>query len=183
MQIFRRAPWSIIVSHMDSPLDDGRDVKAGGTEPSTSALVEKDLPRWVQIPVGIALGLLTLFCAFASVSLLVMPRKESPAPVLAFGVGLVLLAGCAWILEKCFRLITGQKKRGGLLSPKVLRVVAGCMLLLPFSALFTGYYREMGAVAIFQAAMYFIGFFGLRALAAKREAAEASRDQTQERSE
>jgi hypothetical protein len=36
--------------------------------------------------------------------------------------------------------------------------------------LFTGYYREMGAVAIYQAVMYVFGFFGLRALARKREA-------------
>ena len=31
-------------------------------------------------------------------------------------------------------------------------------------------YREMGAMAVFQAVMYFFGFLGLRALARKREA-------------
>jgi len=44
------------------------------------------------------------------------------------------------------------------------------MLVFPIAGLFTGYYREMGAVAIFQAVMYFFGFLGLRALARKREA-------------
>jgi hypothetical protein len=51
------------------------------------------------------------------------------------------------------------------------------MLVLPIAGLFTGYYREMGAVAILQAVMYFFGFLGLRALARKRE---AKRSQTSE---
>ncbi len=51
-----------------------------------------------------------------------------------------------------------------------LRIVSFFMLVFPIAGLFTGYYREMGAVAIFQAVMYFFGFLGLRALARKREA-------------
>jgi hypothetical protein len=73
------------------------------------------------------------------------------------------------VLAKCFRLITGRKTRGGLLSPRALRVVSVCLLVLPVVGLFTGYYREMGALAIYQAVMYFVGFLGLRALARKRE--------------
>jgi hypothetical protein len=46
------------------------------------------------------------------------------------------------------------------------------LLVLPIVGLFTGYYREMGAVAIFQAVMYLFGFLGLRALARKREPSE-----------
>jgi hypothetical protein len=56
------------------------------------------------------------------------------------------------------------------MTPNTLRVVSFVMLVLPVAGLFTGYYREMGAVAIFQAVMYFFGFLGLRGLARKREA-------------
>ena len=59
------------------------------------------------------------------------------------------------------------------MSPNALRVVSFFLLVLPIAGLFTGYYREMGAVAIFQAVMYFFGFLGLRALARKREASES----------
>ena len=135
---------------------------------------DKELPRWVQVPAGLILGFFTLLCGFASVSLLLVPNKK--APRLAVTAGLILLVGCFWVVAKCFRLITGRKNRGGLMSPNTLRVVAFFLLVLPIGGLFTGYYREMGAVAIFQAVMYFFGFLGLRALARKREACESQRD-------
>jgi hypothetical protein len=59
---------------------------------------EKEIPRWIQVPVGLILGFLTLLCGFASVILLLAPNKKSP--VLAI-VGLILLLGCLWVLEKC----------------------------------------------------------------------------------
>ena len=132
---------------------------------------EVELPRWVQVPVALVLGLFTLLCGFASLSLLLVPNKRSP--VLTVVLGLVLLLGCLWVLEKCVRLLTGRKHQGGLMTPNTLRVVSVLMLALPIAGLFTGYYREMGAVAIFQALMYFLGFLGLRALARKREAKES----------
>lgn len=129
---------------------------------------ETEIPRWVQVPIGLVLGFFTLFCGVASLALLLVPHKQSP--ILAIIVGLILLLGCFWVLEKCFRLLTSRKKQGGLMSPMTLRVVSFFFLLLPVAGLFTGYYREMGPVAIFQAVMYFFGFLGLRALAGKREA-------------
>jgi hypothetical protein len=148
--------------------EENNEQSADGNE-LPSSLFEKPLPRWVLVPVGIALGLITLLCGFALLSLLLMRYRFSPAPVLLLAVALVLLLACGWILTKCLRLITGRKKRGGLLSPNTLRAVAWSMLILPIVALFTGYYREMGALAIFQAVAYFLGFLGLRALARKRE--------------
>ncbi len=139
---------------------------------------EKELPRWVRVPAGLVLGLCTLLCGFASLSLLLVPNKQ--APMLAVIVGLVLILGCLWILEKCFRLIKGRKNRGGLMSPNTLRVVSFFLLILPIVGLFTGYYREMGAMAIFQAVMYFFGFLGLRALARRREAVGDSGDRAKE---
>lgn len=138
--------------------------------PDESPLLEVreiELPRWIQVPIGIILGLFTLLCGFASAYLLFVPNKK--APILAFIVGLVLLLSCVWVLAKCFRLITGRKHRGGLMSPRALRIASICLLALPVIGLFTGYYREMGAVAIFQVVMYFFGFLGLRALARGRE--------------
>lgn len=128
---------------------------------------EEELPRWFQVPAGLVLGLFTLLCGLASLTLLFVPNRS---PILAIAAGLILLLGCFWVLEKCFRLLTGRKKQGGLLSPLTLRVVSFFLLLFPVAGLFTGYYREMGPLAIFQAVMYFFGFFGLRALARKREA-------------
>lgn len=138
--------------------------------PDESELVEAreiELPRWVQVPIGVVLSLFTLLCGFASAYLLFTPNKK--APILAFVMGAILLLGCVWVLAKCLRLITGRKRRGGLISPRALRVVSFSLLILPVEGLFTGYYRERGAIAIFQTVMYFFGFFGLRALARKRE--------------
>jgi hypothetical protein len=49
-------------------------------------------------------------------------------------------------------------------------VVSFFFLIFPVAGLFTGYYRKMGLVAIFQAVMYFFAFLGLRALRRKRQA-------------
>jgi hypothetical protein len=135
---------------------------------------EREVPRWVQVPAGLVLGLLTLLCGYASLVLLLDANQKKP--VLAAVVGSVLLLGCFWVLEKCFRLLTGRKNRGGLMSPSTLRVVSFFFLLVPVAGLFTGYYRKMGLVAIFQAVMYFFAFLGLRALAGKREASEVSNE-------
>jgi len=140
---------------------------------------DKELPRWVQIPAGLILGLFTLLCGFASLSLLLVPNKK--APILAVIVGLILLLGCVWVLAKCGRLITGHETRGGLMSPNTLRVVSVVLLVLPIVGLFTGYYRKMGAVAIFQVVMYFFGFVGLRALARKRDASESQASEPKNR--
>jgi hypothetical protein len=150
-------------------------VKKDGEGPDIPqlSLYEKELPRWVQVPVGIVLGLVILFCGFAVISLLLMRYKYAPSLLLLVAVGLLLLLGCYWILAKCIRLITGRRKRGSLLSPRTLRIVSFFLLILPVVGLFTGYFREMGGVAIFQAVMYFFGFLGLRALARKREASES----------
>jgi hypothetical protein len=140
-------------------------------EPRELGWGEKELPRWIQVPAGILLGLFALFCAFASVDIFLLPGKpRSPSPILAVAVALVLLLACVWVFWKGFRLIPGRKKRGGLLSPTVLRVVAVFLLIMPVAGLFTGYYREMRGLAIFQVLMYVFGFLGLRALARKREA-------------
>jgi len=142
----------------------------------TENVREIELPRWVQVPVGIVLSLFALLCGFASAYLLFVPNRR--APILAFVVGFILLLGCAWVLEKCFRLITGRKKRGGLMTPRALRFVSFFLLIFPVVGLFTGYYREMGAVAIYQAVMYLFGFFGLRALARKRETNSVKKEPT-----
>lgn len=104
---------------------------------------DTELPRWVQVAAGLILGLFTLLCGFASVSLLLVPNKK--APLLAVIAGLILILGCFWVLAKSFRLVTGRKNRGGLMSPNTLRVVSFFLLVLPIAGLFTGYYREMGA--------------------------------------
>ena len=137
---------------------------------------EKEVPRWLQVPAGLVLGLLTLLCGYASVVLLLDANQKKP--ILAAVVGFVLLLGCFWVLEKCFRLLTGRKNQGGLMTPGTLRVVSFFFLIFPVAGLFTGYYRKMGLVAIFQAVMYFFSFLGLRALARKREAIGASNVQT-----
>jgi amino acid transporter len=145
-----------------------------------SEIREIQVPRWIQIPIGLVLGLFTLFCAFASLALLLVPNKINPP--LAFVVVLILLLACFWVLEKCFRLLKGRKKQGGLMTPNTLRVISFFILILPVAGLFTGYYRRMGPLAIFQVVMYFLGFLGLRALAKQREAKAVSKEQTENNS-
>ena len=159
--------------------EENNEQPAAGNELPAS-LFEKPLPRWVLVPVGIGLGLITLLCGFALLSLLLMQHGYSPSPVLLVAVAFFFLLACGWILTKCLHLVTGRKKRGGLLSPNTLRVVAVFMLIFPIVAVFTGYYREKGALAIFQAVAYLLGSLGLRALARKREAEEASNDESKD---
>ncbi len=145
--------------------------------PESAPFGEKELPRWVLIPAGVVLGLLTLFCVFALVVVLLSAR--TPTPILGFVIFGLLLLPCCWALAKCFRLVTGRRAKGGLLSPLTLRIAGYCLLVFPVTGLFTGYYRTMGPLAILQALFYLFGFFGLRALAQKRETREnqAERDQ------
>lgn len=154
------------------PNDDNKPVLAIG---------EVELPRWIQVPVGILLALFALFCVFAAIDMVLLAGiKSSPSPMLAVAVVLILLLACLWVLGKCMRPVTGRKKRGGLLSPTVLRLVAVFLLIIPVAGLFTGYYQEMGPIAIFQAVMYVFGFFGFRALARKREAALDEQSKSEE---
>ena len=62
-----------------------------------------------------------------------------------------------------------EKARRANEPTRALRFVSFFLLIFPVVGLFTGYYREMGLVVIYQAVMYLFGFFGLRALARKRE--------------
>jgi O-antigen/teichoic acid export membrane protein len=132
---------------------------------------EKELPRWIQVSAGLVLAVFTLLCAFAALEFLLLAPK--PTAVLGIVAVSILVLGCLLVLAKCFRLVTGRKHNGGLLGPTMLRVVSIFLLVIPVAGLFTGYYREMGALAIFQAVVYFFGFLGLRALARKREARES----------
>jgi hypothetical protein len=99
-------------------------------KPLLARFGEAELPRWVQVPVGILLALLVLVCAFAATDMVLLAGiKSSPSPIFAVAVVLILLLACFWVLVKCFRLATGRKKRGGLLGPTALRVVAVFMLI------------------------------------------------------
>ena len=138
---------------------------------------EVDLPRWIQVSAGLVLAFATLACGFASASMLIVPNARSP--VFTVVVGSILLLACLWVFEKCFRLLTGRKNRGGLMTPNALRAVSLFILAFPVAGLFTGYYRKMGGVAILQALMYFFGFLGLQALARKRETNAAADAATQ----
>src|SRR5260221_2850564 len=125
------------------------------------------VPRWVQVPVGIVLGLFGLICAAGSATLLISPPVKNPA--LGVVLGIVLLLGCLWVLEKCIRLITGRKNNGGLMAPRALRVLALLFLVLPLGGLFTGYFVTHTFVAIAQSVAYIAIFFALRRLATERE--------------
>jgi hypothetical protein len=99
---------------------------------------ETELPRWARIPAGLVVGLVAVLCAGASLSFLPLALR-GPIPILGVAVVIVLVLGCLWVLGKCFRLLTGRKYKGGLMSPRALRVVSFCMLVLPILGLFTGY--------------------------------------------
>jgi len=77
------------------------------------------------------------------------------------------------------RIRLGGAAAASFWTPHALRVVSFFLLIFPVVGLFTGYYREMGAVAIYQAVMYLFGFFGLRALARKRETNSVKKEPTE----
>ena len=137
------------------------------SDPVSTETVDRPIPRWVQVPVGLFLGLFTLLCLAGSATLIFSPNEK--APVLAPVLGVVWVAACSWVLEKCLRLITGRKNRGGLMSPRTLRAVGWFFLLLPIGGIFTGYFRTHTLIAIVQTAAYVSVFFGLRRLAGVRE--------------
>ena len=152
-----------------------RTDRLGGQQPTEDSppldFRERELPRWVQVPAGIVLALLTLLCGFAFIEMfLLAPKRQS---ILAVGFVVLLLLPCFGVLMKCLRLITGQKVKGGLFSPIALRLAALFIFVVPIVGLFTGYYREMGPAAIWQAVMYFLGAIGLRQLARNRDSQES----------
>jgi len=129
---------------------------------------EREVSRWAQIAAGLFLGLLVLICGFASATLMFDLNRKTP--LLLILISVILFLGCLWVLGKCVRLVIGRRIRGGLMSPRALRVVAFFLLVLPITGFFTGYYRQMGPVAVFLATMYVFGFFRLLALARERKA-------------
>lgn len=127
-----------------------------------------ELPRWVQVPVGIFLGLVTLLLLASSAIILFAPNEK--APILAPTIGVISVVVCCWVLEKCIRLISGRKQKGGLMSPRTLRFVSWFCLLLPLAGFFSGYFVTHTLEALLQTATYISVFFGLRSLASFREA-------------
>jgi len=136
-------------------------------DPSKLENEDVHLPRWVLVPTGILLGLFTMLCLLGSVTLIFAPNEK--APILALVVGIVWALACCWVLEKCYRLITGKKNNGGLMSPNTLRSIGWLFLLLPVGGLFTGYFVSHTFFALVQTAADVSIFFGLRRLAAFRE--------------
>src|SRR5579871_3943648 len=126
-----------------------------------------ELPRWVQVPVGLFLGLFMLLC-LGGVAALVFSSNEK-APIAAPVLGVVLLFPSLWALAKCVRLITGRKTKGGLLGPRALRTIGWLFLAFPVGGLFTGYIRENPMLSVYQAICDVGIFVGLRGLASVRE--------------
>lgn len=129
------------------------------------------VPRWVQIPAGIALGGIVLLCLAGSLMMVFLPNEKAPVLAPVFGAFMVLVS--LWALSKCFLLLSGKKMQGGLIKPRGLRVLAWFFLLLPLGGLFTGYFITHTVQALVQTAAYVSIFFGLRSLAAHRERDDA----------
>jgi hypothetical protein len=125
------------------------------------------LPRWVQIPAGLLLGLLTLLCLTGLAAIIFSPHNNSP--VMAPMIGLLFVAASVWILEMCVRLIIGRRKQGGLMSPTALRAVGWLFGLLPVAGIFTGYYRAHPLISPIQVVVNISIFISLQRLAVVRE--------------
>jgi hypothetical protein len=59
------------------------------------------------------------------------------------------------------------------MSPRILRSLGWFFLLLPVAGIFTGYFTSHILIALIQTAAYISIFFGLRLLAAHRDAKAA----------
>ena len=129
-----------------------------------------ELPRWVQVPAGLLFGAFTLLCLVGSLSMVFGENEK--APVLAPLFGLVMTLACVWILLMCFRLVSGRRRTGGIMSPTALRAVAYFFLLLPIGGLFTGYFVSHPLRGAIQTLAYVAVFLGLRRLAKERSGGE-----------
>jgi hypothetical protein len=123
------------------------------------------ISRWLEVPVGLFLGLIALVCTIGSVVIVVTSPGKNP--VLAIVIGLFMLVACFWMLEKCVRLVIGRpNKSGGLFSPGALQIIAWIFLVMALGGLFSG----RGLIGVVQAIAYVLAFFGLRVLARSRSA-------------
>jgi hypothetical protein len=134
-----------------------------------------DVPRWLQVVSGIAIGLVTLLCALGSFSLLFPPAEKHPISSVAGGI--VALAACSWVMWKACRLVAGRPSTGGLISPVGLRVASVVILCLPVAGVFTGYFAEHPFAAPLQTLAYFWTFIFLQRLA--RHRAKVARDENE----
>ena len=114
----------------------------------------KKIKSWICILIGVVLSLLTLGCLVGSIIILVHPPGESP--LFSFVVGLIMVFLCFWVLEKSVRMVLQRPNKGGLMTPRTLRIVAVIILLLPIGGLFTGYYKKEGLIAVLQVISYVI---------------------------
>ena len=128
---------------------------------------ELPVPRWVQVPAGLFLGLILVFCLAVSVALALVPNEKAPigAPIAGTLMGVVSL----WGLRICYRMVAGKRVRGGLIEPTALRAIAWVFLLLPVGGVFTGYFEQHTLRAVIMTAAYISLFRGLRSLATYRE--------------
>ncbi len=123
--------------------------------------------RWIEIPIGIVLGLIAMVCAAGGMSMLLKPYYKSPAA--SFIVGVLILVFSGWCFIKTVRLVTGRPTHGGLMSPLALRILSVFFLMLPVVGIFTNYYRKNGVIAYLQAATYVVIFLALLRLARARQ--------------
>lgn len=129
----------------------------------------RNVPRWIEVPVGLLLSAWTLLCIAGSLALMIVKTEQNWLFCKVFGT-LMLLAS-VWSLQKSVSFISGRSATGVLLSPITLRIASALFLLMPIGGLFTGYYKENGVMALVQAGTYlFIISPGLWKLARVRDA-------------
>ena len=131
------------------------------------------VPRWVQIPVGLALSAILLLCLAGSITIVVPRDGRVSFRDRAFGAGMVLVT--LWAFSVCYRLVTGKRVCGGLLGPFALRAAAWCFLLMPVAGLLTALFTRQFVNPLYGLLVTAIDigvFFRLRSLASHREGNE-----------
>ncbi len=131
------------------------------------SMSEPEIPRWVQVPVGVVLSAFVFLCLAGSLMLAIAGTEK--APVVARILGTLMTVLSIWLLKICWRLIIGGKNRGGLIDPAGLRMIGWAFLLLPIGGIFSGYFRTNPIAAILQTVAYIAIFFSLRSIADRRE--------------
>ena len=126
-------------------------------------------PRWLQVYAGLLLAPFALLGLLGSVVMVISPPPK--APILAAVLGVIFILVCVWVLVLAFQLIFNRPSGGGLMGPWALRASSTLFLFLPLAGVFTGYYREHGAIAFGQAAIYVFVAITLWSLAKHRSRA------------
>ncbi|GMM86991.1 hypothetical protein MTsN2n4_42210 [Pseudoalteromonas sp. MTN2-4] len=114
----------------------------------------KSLPRWITLPLGLALFPFTLLCIVGSAIVLLAPNV--PPSIFTVSIGSIFLIGSIWVSLLAFRLIVSNpKKSNGFVSPAALRLIGALFIAMPIMSVIFGTFMDKPVIHSVQTIIYF----------------------------